>query len=206
MLSTMANNEYTVSWNIGTFGHLLKAIIGVQKYRIILDPQGMDCHYPESSLHSFIDIIHPHDDKKVSNKTIKPYFSAPELRFFPLYLNYLKWDNLEEQVDINDFVKTYWNHSDGPSEKCFNIDMTNFLTDTGQFIADMEEFLQEKLNANTIDLIQSKKEANYILYLRYKQIVKKGPAGTDLRPLERAVYICANANGDYGEVLKNIDG
>ena len=84
--------------------------------------------------------------------------------------------------------------------------MTNFLTDTGQFIADMEEFLQEKLNVNAVDLIQSKKEANYILYLRYKQIVTKGPAGTDLRPLERAIYICAKANGNYGEVMKNLDG
>ena len=67
----MAVNEYTVSWNIVTFGHLLKAIIGVQKYKIILDPQGMNSHYPESGLHMFIDIIHPHDNKKVSNKTIK---------------------------------------------------------------------------------------------------------------------------------------
>ena len=107
MLSTMENNKYTVAWNIGTFGHLIKSLIGIQKYKLAIDVKGADSHYPESGLHDLIDIIHPHSDDKVdpTKETIKPYFSNDKLTFFPLYLNHIK---NKIQIDTKQFVQTYW--------------------------------------------------------------------------------------------------
>ena len=204
MLSTMENNKYTVAWNIGSFGHLIKSLIGIQKYKIAIAVEGADSHYPESHLHNLINIIHPHSDDKVdpTKETIKPYFSNDKLTFFPLYLNHIK---NKIQINTKEFVQTYWNYKDEISTKCYNIDVANLFVDTDKFIADIEKFLNEKLNADAVDLIQSKKQSNWPFYLRYNQIVEANTDDHSLTPLELAICICARSNGDYKEVFRNIN-
>ena len=72
----MEPKQYTVAWNTGCLGHMIQAIIGIEKYDIDLDPSGSDSHYPESSIQQIIGHIHPYDSKKIidSMQVIKPYF------------------------------------------------------------------------------------------------------------------------------------
>ena len=197
MWSTMANNQYTVAWNIGNLGHLIKAIIGAQKYNARLSHDGSNSHYPESGLHGFIDIVHPFDESKIdkSKENIRPFFANPSLRFFPLYMNFIK---MNIKTNVKDFVETYWNHKEVHSSKCFNIDVTNFFLDTDKFIKDMEKFLQEKLTEETKAFITAKKQHNWPLYEKFKAITRlDADELADKSDLVKALYICINAQDDY---------
>ena len=84
MLSTMAlPNEYTVTWNIGNFGHLIKAIIGIEIYNLSVVSEGADTHDVTSGMHGMIDIIHPYESSKIK-KDMKRYSHC---LFDPLHLN-----------------------------------------------------------------------------------------------------------------------
>ena len=202
MWSTMENKIYTVAWNIGNLGHLIKAIIGVQKYNAQLSHQGTDSHYPESGLHGFIDIVHPFDESKIdqSKENIRPFFSNPSLRFFPLYMNYIKMDI---KTNVKDFANIYYNYKEVLSANCFNIDVTNFFLDTDKFIKDMEKFLQEKLTDETTAFIRAKKQLNWSLYEDFKAITRLDASQLgDASDLVKGLYICIHAQDDYARVRK----
>ena len=196
----MANNQYTVAWNIGNLGHLIKAIIGIQKFNAELSHDGADSHYVESGLHQYIDIVHPFDTTKIdeSKENIRPFFADPSLKFFPLYLNYVKKDI---KTNVDDFVKTYWNYKEELSSNCFNIDVTNFFLDTDKFIRDIETFLDETLSHETKTFILAKKQLNWPLYENFKSITRLQIDDLGNKSnLVRALYICINGHDDYNNV------
>ena len=202
MLSTMAlPNEYTVTWNIGNFGHLIKAIIGIEIYNLSVVSEGADTHDVTSGMHGMVDIIHPYESSKIKKdmKVIKPFFEKKELKFLPIYLNHYK--NKSINIDPVEFAQTYWNHEEPKCDISYNIDMTNFFNNTDIFINNLHEFLQlSNLKQKTVDFIMQKKQNNVSLYNRFNDIINN--ESKDLTPLERGVAICYFADGDYNKVLE----
>ena len=96
----MEPKQYTVAWNTGCMGHLIKAIIGIEKYSIDFEHAGSDSHYIGHALHSLpIGHIHPFDPDKITAEAnvIRPYFGDERLKYFP---KYLKSISINENVII----------------------------------------------------------------------------------------------------------
>ena len=203
----MEPNRYTVAWNTGCLGHLIMAIIGIEKYDIDLDPSGSDSHYPESSVQQLIGHIHPYDSEKIidSMHVIKPYFSNKRLKYFPKYLNYIK---SQIPTTAKQFARVYHRYEESKCSKCYNIDMTNFLLDPDKFNEDLRGYLASALlKDKTMEFIANKRKSNMPLYERYIEITDrqlKTETIGDLNQLELGVLICHNAGNDFDETFNLI--
>ena len=191
----MEHSPYTVTWNIGNFGHLLQGILQIEEFGLDIPSEGTTSH--DIGILGHINIVHPYNKSKLINKSIKPYFADKNLKFLPLYLNYIK-NNF--QVKKEQFVKTYWNHTEQKCPVSFNINMTNFLLDTTEFYNDIKEFVgKQELSHKTIKFIEDKKQNNLPLFARYIEVTKTEDL-SELDELEQAIKICYDADGDYNKV------
>jgi len=198
----MEHNPYTVTWNIGNFGHLLQGIIQIEKFNIDIKSTGSSSH--DIGIVGHVTVIHPYDKNALdkNDKNIKPYFADERLRFFPLYLNYIK-NNFTKPA--KEFAQTYWNYTEPKCPISFNIDMTNFLIDTDKFIDDIKSFLQkETISTKTLDFIDTKKQSNLPLYHKYIEVTNNILPNNvrNLTPLELGITMCHYAKGDYTKILE----
>ena len=200
----MEPKQYTVAWNTGCLGHMIQAIIGIEKYDIELDPSGSDSHYPESSIQKIIGHIHPYDSEKIikSMQVIKPYFADERLKYFPKYLNYMK---SQIPITAKQFARVYHRYEEPKCNKCYNIDMTNFLLDTDKFVQELLGYLAlSQLKEKTLHFILKKKQSNIPLYKRYIEVtdlVLNAENIVNLTPLELGVLICHNAGNDFDKTF-----
>ena len=168
----MENKTYTVTWNPGTFGHLLCSIVEIEKYDSEqYNSLGVDSHDVGHILNNVI-TIHPYCVEKIQDKhnTIKPYFKNRDLKFFQWFRNQVLF--LNSQRHFIEELKQQWNTVEPVCDKSYNIDMTNFLTDTTKFINALTEFFNiDSLKDKTIEFIEKKKKLNLPLYNQYLENV-----------------------------------
>lgn len=220
----MVDHKFCVSWQPGTFGNLLLSTISIQKFNAVVD-----IDHEQKTAESHKDrfenciCIHPHDDSNIPQNVpaIKPYFEQKELTFFPKYLHYLKWfkefptrETFKNYYNIKgrdksfyeEILKIYWNHTDPPSSKCFNIKMDNFFYRFDHFISELESFMGEKLKNQTLDFLQIKRDNNLPLL---KDFTKNVIDSTNclvqhnsknihsLSDYEKLLIICTYVQGDW---------
>ena len=164
----MDSKSYTVTWEPGAFGHFLQSIIIIQNYKLDIQQVESHSHLLPPYKNNLINIVHPYDSKLVAeaNNIIKPYFANNNLRFFPKYLNYIKYGQSQKPIEL---LKLYWNYKDLACEKSFNIDMTNLFTNLNLFLKDIEDYLNEKLSRNTIAFINQKRSTNLIHFTNFNE-------------------------------------
>ena len=164
----MANKKFTVTWEPGTFGHLLQAIIAIQCYGATYDKIESDSH-SQPDWPGTINTVHPYDINLIDDRhrVIKPYFKNANLKFFPKYLNYVKTDQKSTPVEL---LRLYWNYHDPICPKSFNIDMSNFFTNVSMFKKDIQKFLDtDKLLDDTIYFIDEKRKVNLPHFTDYNE-------------------------------------
>tara|TARA_B100000900_G_C20528030_1_gene695046 strand:- start:648 stop:1277 length:630 start_codon:yes stop_codon:yes gene_type:complete len=204
----MEPKQYTVAWNTGCMGHLIKAIIGIEKYSIDFEHAGSDSHYIGHALHSLpIGHIHPFDPDKITAEAnvIRPYFGDERLKYFPKYLNYIK---MKTPTTAKQFARVYHRYEEPKCTTCYNIDMTNFLLDPDKFNEDLRRyFASASLKDKTIEFIANKRKSNMPFYDRYLEITDrqlKTETIGDLNQLELGVLICHTAGNDFDETFNLI--
>ncbi len=164
----MDSKSYTVTWEPGAFGHFLQSIIIIQNYKLDIQQVQSHSHLLPPYKNNLINIVHPYDSKLVAeaHNIIKPYFANNNLRFFPKYLNYIKYGQSQKPIEL---LKLYWNYKDLACEKSFNIDMTNLFTNLNLFLKDIEDYLNEKLSRNTIAFINQKRSTNLVHFTNFNE-------------------------------------
>ena len=192
-----------VVWNPGNFGHLLIKIL--EAHHLDRIPEIIDeVHsHKEPDVSGYIKIQHSFDYNKHYDGTwIKPFFSAPHLKYFPFYCNHVKYQMPKSiRVDIEDFVRTYWNFQE-PLIPKNNIDMGTFFSNTDAWIESLEMILTEKISKGIKDFIHAKAELNQKLLQQFLD-KSKSDSGILL-----AIRICEHIDGNkdkFTEFVKSLD-
>ena len=83
----MANKKFNVTWEPGTFGHLLQAIIAIQCYGATYDKIESDSH-SQPDWPGTINTVHPYDINLIDDRhrVIKPYFKNANYNNLQVYL------------------------------------------------------------------------------------------------------------------------
>ena len=162
---------YTVTWNPGTFGHLLIQILGIEEHgqdvNQLLEKGDVNSHFKNGS-NVNVKAIHPYkkDLLDQTHKIIKPYFKHPDLKFFQWYRNevvYLKSDR-----HFKEDLRQYWNFEEPSCDTSYNIDMTDFFADKNNFCVRMAEFMDKtELLDDTVKFIDNKQKLNRVVYQSY---------------------------------------
>jgi hypothetical protein len=166
----MENKTYTVTWNPGAGGHLIRSIIEIEEFDLLTpldtDRNGHDNGNRTSTL------VHPYDRQAldITHKIIKPYFKREDLKFFQWFRNEVLW--LKSNKYFIEELKEHWNTVDPICDISYNIDMTEFFTDLESFTKNIAEFLgKTELKHNTNKFIENKRNLNLPLYTQYLENV-----------------------------------
>ena len=192
-----------VVWNPGNFGNLLIRILEAHYLDEIPEIIDEAHSHNEPNFSGLIKIQHSFShDKDYDGTWIKPFFSAPHLKYFPLYCNHVKYQMPKGiQVDVEDFVRTYWNFQE-PLIPKNNIDMGTFFSNTDAWIESLEMILTENISKGIKDFIHAKAELNQTLLQKFLD-KSKSDSGILL-----AIRICEHINGDtdrFTEVVKSLN-
>jgi len=192
-----------VVWNPGNFGHLLIKILEAHHLNRIPNITNETHSHNDTNSSGIIEIKHSFDpDKHYDGTWIKPFFSAPHLKYFPFYCNHVKYQiSKGVHVDVEDFVKTYWNFQE-PLIPKNNIDMGEFFSNTDAWIESLEMILAKKISKGIKDFIYAKAGLNQELLIRFLD-KSKTDSGILL-----AIRICEHINGDtdkFTEFVKSLD-
>ena len=171
MLFTMARNNYTVTWNPGTFGHLLVSIIEIEQFdsnKNDLLLEGEPHSHTNNKNNINVEAVHPYDIKLLdtTRKIIKPFFKDHDLKYFQWFRNDLLSVNAKK--NLSEVLSEHWNTIEPICNKSYNIDMTELFTDVNAFQNNLAKFLEKTaLKQDTKEFIQTKRKANLPLYNQY---------------------------------------
>jgi len=161
---------YAVTWNPGTFGHLLINVIAneetTEDIKSIPTQDEINSHFHLSG--QVVKTIHPYvqDEIDTYTKTIKPYFKSADLKAFQWYRNEIAY--LKSDRHFKEHLRQYWNFKEPLCDISYNIDMTEFLNNNESFCVNMAKFLnKKKLKETTLEFIRQKHQSNRDLYDRY---------------------------------------
>ena len=195
------SKTYTVTWNPGTFGHLLIGAIDIEKFgQKPSINENSDSHDVGFVANSNINRVHVYDRKLLNpeHKIIKPYFKNQDLKFFPWLLNEIKY--LKSQKHIVEEIRQHWDTVEPICDISFNIDMTELFTNVDSFYKNIARFFETtELKQDTKTFIKNKREINLPLYEKYlKNIVDtvsclKNKQHKDIQHLENielAMVLC----------------
>jgi len=169
----MENKTYTVTWNPGTFGHLLISVIDIEEFGRNVDSlnNGSISSHSVGS-HKFIKKVHAYDRKLLNpeHKIIKPYFKNQDLKFFPWFLNEIKF--LKSEKHIIEEIRRHWETVEPICDISFNIDMTDLFTNLDNLYKNIARYLDKtELKEGTKTFIENKSKANWPLYKQYLENV-----------------------------------
>ncbi len=165
---------YTVTWNPGTFGHMLVLIISLEEHGLAVDDvqklESTHSHWPTEN-NSFdwkVQMIHAYDRQLLSTKQkiLKPYFKDENLKYFQWYRNEVTY--LKSNTHFIEELQQRWNHIEPLCDIGYNIDMTDFYINKDNFCANMAKFMNKtKLKDDTIKFIEQRRKHNWQLYQTY---------------------------------------
>jgi len=193
-----------VVWNAGNFGSMLQVILYAQTQEStpIFDSTHSHKELEWSSFKG--KISHPFDKGYTYDNTwIKPYFADESLRYFPHYLNYIKYLQPNKiHMDFGDFVTNYYAWKE-PLIESNNLEMDNFFDDLPKFINDLENIMQERLKNHVIDFIQQKQKANLFLLENFRIILNEN-IQINLSDTLFGIKVCQyiNSNEQIYQMLK----
>jgi hypothetical protein len=127
----MENKTYTVTWNPGAGGHLIRSIIEIEEFDLVR-PLDTDRNSHDNDNRTST-LVHPYDRQAldITHKIIKPYFKREDLKFFQWFRNEVLW--LKSNKYFIEELKEHWNTVDPICDISYNIDMTEFFTDLESF-------------------------------------------------------------------------
>ncbi len=219
MFFTMARNNYTVTWNPGTFGHLLVSIIEIEEFnrnKNELITVGEVHSHTNNGTNIDVEAVHPYDIKSldISRKIIKPYFKHHDLKFFQWFRNDLLFVNSKKS--FIEVLSEHWNTSEPICDKSYNIDMTEFFTNIDAFRNNIATFLEKtELKQDTKEFIQIKRQANLSLYNQYIENVvdtvtclkkKRHKDVRHLKNIELAMVLCDYLHLNNKDAMKFCNG
>ena len=195
---------YTVTWNPGTFGHMLILIISLEEHGLDIDTalklEKPNSHWGDMNFDFKIKMIHDYDRQALvpSHKIIKPYFKDENLKYFQWYRNELTYLNANNH--FLEELEQRWDYVEPLCDIGYNIDMTEFYTNQKNFCANMATFIgKPTLKDETIRFISKRRENNWALYQSYLDNVvdtveclriKKHKDLTHLSNIEIASVLC----------------
>lgn len=182
-----------VVFNPGNFGHLIIRTLEAHYSNSIPQSNASpDSHYDNVKISANVDIEmqHPFDDNRTYDRTwIKPFFIRPELRYFPFYCNYVKYQFPNGiKIDTEDFIRTYWNHKE-PMIPDNNIDMGLFLSDIDAWILLLQEVIGDTLKGPIKEFLYQKSKAN-------QKLLKDFQHGSSHSEIMLAIRTCEYINND----------
>jgi hypothetical protein len=163
---------YTVTWNPGTFGHLLVSIIAIeeqdQDVNNFLSVEHTNSHFDYKKINVDINMVHPYNKQSLDSqhKIIKPYFKNENLKYFQWYRNEVAY--LNSNRNFIEELRQRWNTVEPLCDISYNIDMTEFFTNQQNFCANMAQFVGKlALKDDTLKFIETKRKLNWDLYKNY---------------------------------------
>jgi hypothetical protein len=206
---------YTVTWNPGTFGHMLVLIIALEEHDQDINnflkfestnshwPGGKDVDYSRAKCgidFRNINMVHTYNRQSLdpTHKIIKPYFKNENLKYFQWYRNEVAYLNSNTP-----FIKEFRQRRNTIEPLCdigYNIDMSDFFTNQRNFCANMAKFVDRpELKDDTMKFIAKRQKLNWGLYKSYIDNVvdtvtclreKKHKDITHLKNIEIAMVLC----------------
>jgi len=219
MLFTMARNNYTVTWNPGTFGHLLVSIIEIEEFdskKNDLLTVGEAHSHTNNKNNIDVEAVHPYDIKLLDTKRkiIKPYFKDHDLKYFQWFRNEIL--SLNSKRHFIEELSQHWNTVEPVCDKSYNIDMTEFFTNLDAFQNNVASFLEKtELKQDTKEFIQIKRQANLSLYNQYIENVvdtvaclnkKQHKDIRHLKNIEVAMVLCDYLHLNNKDAMKFCNG
>jgi len=191
----MIEKPLAVVWYPGCFGSFILGILELQKNNLDYDVNDASSH--DTILNTInIKKIHgrsPSEEETKTYKNIFPYFPN-EYRFLSNIFHYVKFfkdlptEENFKKFDIKDFfyecenkkeffyktIVTYsWLYKVDIPKNVYALDMTELFLSTNKFKSNLENIIQERLLARTIEFIEKKKELNLPFFKKYVDLVLK---------------------------------